>query len=160
MDRPFSTDQRHGFLLQFIIDLICKVLRNPDRQAIAPDTEFHGLGFDSLTSIEMTAELSEAAGLSLPATAVFDHPTPRKLASLLQSQLEVRQPEAGLRKAEGTLPEAKDPEPMGRESFGRLMQTAIAQGRTKEGLALLKGAASFRPSFVATDSEVTAPRLA
>lgn len=155
-----ETGQRQSFLLQFIIDLICKVLRNPDRQAIAPDTEFRALGFDSLTSIEMTTELSEAAGMSLPATAVFDHPTPRKLASLLQAQLEARQPKVGLLKTDETLPKTKGPETSERESFRRLMQTAIAQGRTKEGLAVLKGAASFRPSFGATDSQVTAPRLA
>lgn len=157
--------QRHGFLLRFVTDLVCKVLRNPDPQSIAPDAEFRTLGFDSLTSIEMTGELSEATALSLPATAVFDHPTPRTLASFLQTQLEARQPKAGFGKtveklAEALGPEPSGPEPSGIESFGRLMQTAIVQGRTKEGRAVLKGAAAFRPSFAASDSKAVTPRLA
>ena len=46
-----------------------------------PAQAFRSPGFDPLTAVEPRNRLRRASGVALPATAVFDHPTPEALAS-------------------------------------------------------------------------------
>ncbi|WP_188295986.1 type I polyketide synthase [Streptomyces sp. CBMA156] len=68
-------------LLETVCAEVAAVLSYPD---VHPDTPMPDLGFDSLTSIELRNRLEERLGLRLPATAVFDAPTPRALAEQLR----------------------------------------------------------------------------
>ena len=63
------------------------VLAHPDPGALDPDRPFKDLGIDSLTALELRNGLTQSTGLTLPATLIFDHPTPAALATHLAGLL-------------------------------------------------------------------------
>ncbi|MDX5570671.1 SDR family NAD(P)-dependent oxidoreductase, partial [Streptomyces sp. ID05-04B] len=66
---------------------LADVLGHAPEAHIRPDTPFTQLGLDSLTALELRNSLSAATGIRLPATLVFDHPTPEAVTELLQAAL-------------------------------------------------------------------------
>ncbi|WP_374106408.1 thioester reductase domain-containing protein [Streptomyces sp. TRM70350] len=79
--------ERRKLVAEEVLAEVAGVLGHADAAAVAPDQPFLKLGFDSLTAVELRNRLTARAGVRLPATVVFDHPTPAALAGHLSELL-------------------------------------------------------------------------
>ncbi|MBW0275541.1 hypothetical protein ATM97_19130 [Nocardia sp. MH4] len=78
--------ERPGVLVEIVRGQVATVLGHQDLNAVAADKAFSELGFDSITAIEFRNSLKAVTGLPLPATLVFDYPTPQALADYLAAE--------------------------------------------------------------------------
>ncbi|MFI2779946.1 type I polyketide synthase, partial [Streptomyces sp. ALB3] len=79
--------ERTRALLELVRKQAAAVLAHPSAESVTATSTFRELGFDSLTAVELRNTLARETGLSLPATMVFDHPTPTVLAEHLRTEL-------------------------------------------------------------------------
>ncbi|MEV0281757.1 type I polyketide synthase [Streptomyces sp. NPDC050610] len=84
---PASAEDRIQCATDLVRTHTAAVLRHRTADAVRPAEAFAALGLDSLTAVELRNRLGVATGLKLPATVVFDHPTPSALAERIISEL-------------------------------------------------------------------------
>ncbi len=82
-----TDEERRDVLLTLVRDQAAVVLGHADGTAVGASRQFQELGFDSLTAVDFRNRLNAATGLRLPATLLFDYPTPAAVVDHLHSQL-------------------------------------------------------------------------
>ncbi|WP_308169538.1 type I polyketide synthase [Acrocarpospora catenulata] len=102
-----AAGERSQILRDMVREQVAVVLRHSGADAIETGRAFKDLGFDSLTAVELRNALQAATGLNLPATMVFDYPTPAVLADHLLAELLGGQAQVAAPSAVG--PVADDP---------------------------------------------------
>lgn len=81
-----DTKRRTRFLHERIRQHTAAVLRCP-ADSVEDRTAFAALGLDSLLAIQLRNRIAHEAGVELPTTALWTHPTPADLAELLTGRL-------------------------------------------------------------------------
>ncbi|MBF6451066.1 SDR family NAD(P)-dependent oxidoreductase [Nocardia elegans] len=94
-----SDSDRAAAVLDLVRSVAAGVLGHPSADAVEPRRAFRELGFDSLGAVEFRNRLDAASGLKLPATLIYDYPTPEAVALFVRSELE------GVHTADTVVPE-------------------------------------------------------
>ncbi|MEV8063847.1 phosphopantetheine-binding protein, partial [Streptomyces antimycoticus] len=74
-------------LLELVCTQVAAVLGYPGPETVDPARSFSEVGFDSLTAVELRNRLNATTGVRLPATLVFDYPTPNALVEYLRGEI-------------------------------------------------------------------------
>ncbi|MFF2744227.1 SDR family NAD(P)-dependent oxidoreductase [Kitasatospora sp. NPDC058048] len=126
--------EQRALLLDLVVTHSASILGMAPGGIDDPRQLFRDHGVDSLTAIELRNRLNAATGLRLPATLVFDFPTPEQLVNHLYGQL--------------CSPENRVAGPM-----ERLLRKAVDVGRAQDGLDLLATASRLSPATDAPKAE-------
>jgi acyl transferase domain-containing protein/NADP-dependent 3-hydroxy acid dehydrogenase YdfG/acyl carrier protein len=83
-----AAEERAAIVLELVRSEAAAILGHSSPQAIEPNRAFTDIGFDSVTSVELSNHLRAATGLRVPTTLTFNHTTPTAVATFLRSQID------------------------------------------------------------------------
>jgi acyl transferase domain-containing protein/thioesterase domain-containing protein/acyl carrier protein len=143
-----SEDELGQVVLECVRAEAASVLGHASSEAIPPGQALIELGFDSVMAVELRNRLHLTTGLQLPATLMFDHPTPEALARYLLTRLAsqgIAGAVAGVK--QNAVPQISSPveEPAG--ALAKLLSHACERGEVGEFMGSLVALAKFRPTF-------------
>ncbi|WP_308294013.1 SDR family NAD(P)-dependent oxidoreductase [Streptomyces sp. UNOC14_S4] len=136
-----SAERSPALLAAELLDLVrteaAAQLGHSDARAVDPGQPFRDMGFDSLATVGLRNRLSEATGLELASTLIYDHETPSALATHLAAALD-----------DGSAAHhAPRPGPGTEESnelLGSVYRQLALRGQMDDAEALLVGASGLR----------------
>jgi rifamycin polyketide synthase modules 1, 2 and 3 len=85
--RAVTDSEQNRILLRLVRNHASTVLGHGSAEGIGPRQAFQEVGFDSLAAVNLRNSLHAATGLRLPATLIFDYPTPEALVGYLRAEL-------------------------------------------------------------------------
>ncbi|MEV2254167.1 SDR family NAD(P)-dependent oxidoreductase [Streptomyces sp. NPDC050147] len=106
-----SADRRPAALLDLVREETAG-LAGTDPLDIDPEMAYRDYGYNSLAAVELTTRLSQATGLELPLTLLFDHPTAASVAEHLLGLLGFARPENDAQEAEAAPGPDPDDDPI------------------------------------------------
>ncbi|MGW3122481.1 SDR family NAD(P)-dependent oxidoreductase [Streptomyces sp. NPDC001107] len=78
-----SDTERAARVLELVCEEAAHALGLPSPRSVRPDQPLRDLGMDSVTAVDLRNRLGTRIGVRLPATLLFDQPTPARLADHL-----------------------------------------------------------------------------
>ncbi|MER7983953.1 beta-ketoacyl reductase, partial [Streptomyces sp. NPDC095817] len=146
-----DAQRRQTHLLDLVRHHAAAVLDISDPSGLAPTRAFRDTGFDSLTSVELRNRLSTATGIKLPATIVFDYPTPHDLALFIDGEITpTHAPEANPEE-ERAIREALTRIPLSRLRTANILETLLRLA--DENTSTQEHSAENQPTDIHTMSE-------
>ncbi|GAB2730746.1 type I polyketide synthase [Kitasatospora kifunensis] len=132
--RTVAEAEQNRILLRLVCGHAATVLGHSSAESIGPLQAFQEVGFDSLAAVNLRNSLHVATGLRLPATLIFDYPTPDALVGYLRSEL-LRDTGDELDGREDELRQALAAVPFARFKEAGLLETLLALVDTEQGPA-------------------------
>ncbi|CUW25360.1 type I polyketide synthase [Streptomyces reticuli] len=132
--RDVPEAEQNRILLRLVCGHAATVLGHSGAESIGPLQAFQEVGFDSLAAVNLRNSLHVATGLRLPATLIFDYPTPDALVGYLRSEL-LRDADDGLDGREDDLRRALATVPLARFKEAGVLDTLLGLVDTEDAPA-------------------------
>jgi acyl carrier protein len=151
--------EREQVVLQVVRSQVAAVLGHASPGSIDANRSFKELGFDSLGAVELRNRLTQASGVRLAPTLVFDHPTSLAVARLLLAEVggagAAAEPpvDATLRALEGLLTEAGTAERQRVAGRLRTLLAAMTDAPPRHTSELIEAATTADEVFELFDAE-------